>query len=123
MSLRFEDYLSCAYLGFGISTILTFAFFFLKIGTQSLVFGILLLMIPYLIGGFISGFLIGRKISKDLLISGLKCSAAASGFNIVVYFIFLRNSQGLIWLVLGYFIGTYSGIFIRMLINWSKGSS
>lgn len=120
MSLEFKDYLSCAYLGFGLSTVLIFAFQFLGIGTEVALYYFVLLMVPYLVGGFVSGFLIGKKISGSLLLSGFKCSLAASIFNIVLYLIIQGNIQGIIWLVLGYFTGTYSGIFLRKLFLNTK---
>jgi hypothetical protein len=116
----FEDYLSCAYLGFGLSTLFVLSFQFINLDQLGGLRGIIILIIPYIIGGFVSGLLMSKKCMDDCIIVGIKCSLFSSLFFILLGYIFYNNLDGILWIITGYFIGTFMGLIVGKLKKRGK---
>ena len=110
--IRFEDYLSCAYIGFGLSTVLTYIFTYFVYNVDLVPLSLGVVLLPPIISGFVSGFFLGQKVSFDFIFDGLKCSLSASIFTLLIGSVFFSDISGGLWIIIGFFIGTYLGLYI-----------
>ena len=111
---QFKDYLGAGLLGFGVATLSLMilvsyidfeAFPFIVIATASL--------LPHILGGMVSGYLVSKKATYDYLKVGLLVGLSCFFVTLIVTIALFQNTSG-IWSLIGFFLGGYSGVLIEV---------